>query len=376
MNYETLYKIVRKVPKPIRNKALEFVNKRRIKKVQELKTPKRLVYFVTYRCNARCKHCFYWKDLNSGKNELTVKEIRKITESMGDIESLSLTGGEALLKSTLVEIMEEFYKNTNTRKVTLPTNGLSPDLLKETVEKMFGKMPNLEIHIQISLDGMPEFHDDFRGVEGIFDKAVESAKMLKEMQKKYPNLYTYVLTTIANSNYDEIEPLIKFVKEKVGVNHKFQLVRGASFSVFNIDKEILSGFDPKDKKVLTPKIEKLRKVEEELKELEYENELYKKIQELKLKYSIDMIENEKPVVTCLAGKLDGVLYPGGNVAMCEMTIPFANVREFDYDFEKLWNSEKAEKMRKKISKCFCTHSCNLVNSMLYDTKTLKKIADE
>jgi hypothetical protein len=54
------------------------------------------------------------------------------------------------------------------------------------------------------------------------------------------------------------------------------------------------------------------------------------------------------------------------VSFCELSKPFANIREFDYDFSGLWNSEDAAKMRKLISRCCCIHGCNLTTGLTFE----------
>ena len=47
MDYSKIYPVVKKTPKPIRDFAIRAMSKRRLKKVWDLKTPLKLVYFVT-----------------------------------------------------------------------------------------------------------------------------------------------------------------------------------------------------------------------------------------------------------------------------------------------------------------------------------------
>lgn len=368
-----LYGTFMKLPKSLRILLIRVGNRFRILQVNHLKTPRTLVYFVTNRCNARCEHCFYWKEIASKMNELTLDEIEKISKSMGSIRNMSLTGGDAILRKDLVEICETFYRNNGTKKFTLPTNGLLPEKTVEVVREMFSRMSKIELHVQISLDALEKEHDKMRGVKGCFKKAIETLKKIKELENEFKNLNLYVLTTITNKDYKDLDKLIEYVKE-LGVDHKFQLVRGAHFSVFNIDKNVLSDFDPSNKTILLPSIKELESFEKKLKKLHYKNELYKKVQDLKFRYSIEILKGKK-VVKCLAGKIDGVLYPNGDVALCELTKSIGNLRDYNYNFEKLWNSKEANEMRKKIGSCFCTHSCNLVDSLVYDTETLIELAD-
>jgi len=61
------------------------------------------------------------------------------------------------------------------------------------------------------------------------------------------------------------------------------------------------------------------------------------------------------------------------VALCEMTRPVANVRDFGCDCAALWHSEPAERRRRQVQRCFCSHPCNISTSMSYDRDTLLSI---
>jgi hypothetical protein len=53
--------------------------------------------------------------------------------------------------------------------------------------------------------------------------------------------------------------------------------------------------------------------------------------------------------------------------------PIGNVREYDLDFRRIWNSQAAEKMRKQISACCCIHGCNLATAMRFDAATYLEV---
>jgi len=59
------------------------------------KTPY-LIFFVTAKCNSRCKMCFYWKNLSKKQNELKLEEIEKIL-LQADAEIIRLIAGNTLL---------------------------------------------------------------------------------------------------------------------------------------------------------------------------------------------------------------------------------------------------------------------------------------
>ena len=65
---------------------------------QQIFKPKRLntvVFFVTSVCNEKCRHCFYWEELNQ-KGDLTFEQIRRISETMPAIYGSLAFGRRAL----------------------------------------------------------------------------------------------------------------------------------------------------------------------------------------------------------------------------------------------------------------------------------------
>jgi MoaA/NifB/PqqE/SkfB family radical SAM enzyme len=85
------------------------------------------------------------------------------------------------------------------------------------------------------------------------------------------------------------------------------------------------------------------------------------------------VKKNKFSTRCYAGDIDAVLYANGEVFPCEI-LPdrIGNIRDFSYDFEKLWSSKKAKIIRKKIKGtcCFCTHECFLVTANLFNIRRL------
>src|SRR6185436_19568463 len=64
-------------------------------------------------------------------------------------------------------------------------------------------------------------------------------------------------------------------------------------------------------------------------------------------------------MTCYAGTAGGVIYDEGTVSSCENLAPIGNLRDFDWDFQKLWLSPAMKERRKKaLDGCFCTHESN------------------
>ena len=93
--------------------------------------PNYVIFHVTSLCNSKCITCFNWKNLNK-KDELTLSEIEKVSGHMQHIEYLTLGGGEPFLRKDLPDICRIFYTNNGVGAFSIPTNALSPDVIRKT----------------------------------------------------------------------------------------------------------------------------------------------------------------------------------------------------------------------------------------------------
>jgi MoaA/NifB/PqqE/SkfB family radical SAM enzyme len=67
----------------------------------------------------------------------------------------------------------------------------------------------------------------------------------------------------------------------------------------------------------------------------------------------------RPHLQCWAGSAGAVIYDEGTVSSCEILDGVGNLRDYDWDFSKLWYSPAMEARRDKVSNgCFCTHESN------------------
>jgi len=373
---EYLFRALASLPTFFQKKILSFWVKRQKKTLSNLLTPAQIILYVTNRCNARCRHCFYWREVAGGKKkELTLKQITKIAKSLKhSLNTLSITGGEPFLRKDLSLIVKTFSKINRTRKINIVTNGFfTKEILRQT--KKIIKYP-VDLNIQVSLDGLQKVHDQIRRV-AIFTAAVETIRQLSEISLTNKNFQVTIQCTITKYNLNEMEKLIKFVKNNLSKVHLgFQLVRSSNFDVYNIDYNFLSGLDYSQKKPLLSirQMEKALKIME--KNFDTQNSLLSSYVNVMNRHIVKIKKKKKSFVKCLAGIYDAVIWPDGQVSMCEFTKPFARLSDYNYDFYRLWTSKAAISARKKIKFCFCTHSCNLMNAMQFDEKVLLEVLNE
>jgi len=370
---ENAYKILKKAPNLIKVPILHGLCEYRRYQLKKLQTPKVLVFFVTNRCNAKCGHCFYWKELNTAKDqEMKLSQIETMVQSLKEkLVTLVLTGGEPFLKEELVSICCLFKKYDKASKIIIPTNGLLADRICSKVREIVEKT-GLDLEVIVSIDGLSQTQESIRGVKEIFAKCEKTIEQLKEIANSH--LKISLMTTISKQNYREIGDLIAYNKTHWNLPHRFQFVRSCN-EVYKIDPAILEGFYQKDKESILPPLEELDALNRLIESQSIKDDLSQDINHIERRTALEILRKQDKVVECVAGSFDAVIYPNGNVAFCEMTKPFGNLEEADYDFYKLWTSEKANAMRGKIKGCSCIHSCNLIDSITHDPQSLKKLFD-
>ena len=90
---------------------------------------------------------------------------------------LNLSGGEPFLRKDLFEILDYTTKFDD---IVITTNCT---LINEKIAQKLAQYPN--VRLSISIDGMEEIHDKFRGRKGTFQKIINTLPILKENGVKF-----------------------------------------------------------------------------------------------------------------------------------------------------------------------------------------------
>lgn len=360
------------IPETPARQFINLANRARLKHVYRLKIPRSLIFFVTNRCNAACRHCFYWKEISNETNELTIEEIRKLSNNLKGLKEINITGGEPFLRDDLDEICRLFV-GSGVKTINIPTNGIMIERITDFAKKMV-KTPGLStLKINVSLDGPKERHNSIRNVNRCYEKATQTIDNLKKIIRDNSKFNLSISTTVSHDNLPDMK---EFIQElcRMDIPLMISPVRGTHNNTFGISEEVRSDFNPQKAEVLDS-ITDLEKLKVFL--ASYANkhgfENWSKFQQVKLDLVLDTIKYKKKMVNCLAGYADGVIFNNGDVALCESTKPIGNLRNVDMDFKKLWWSQSACEMRERIKNCFCIHPCNVGTNMKYDVNSLNKI---
>lgn len=341
---------------------------------KENSMPIYLVFFITERCIAHCKHCLLG-ERRRGLKELNLDEIEKISRSMGPLLFLLPTGGEPFIRKDIADIVSIFYKNNQTANVGIPTNGFYTERTLISAERILTECPNVDLAIDVSFDGVGEKHNIIRGVPKLFEHAVTTFRELEKLKKRFPRFNLNVGVTVSKYNQYDLDELYEFLTGELGVvtiNHL--LVRGnpSDKDARDVEPDIYQKFS--------------RKLEEGAKNATlkgYHNysfsDFVNSVRIVRQGVINDLIRTDEQQLPCYAGALGAVLLSDGGLYPCELLDKeIGNLREFNYDFAELWFGERKREIRKwiKETKCHCTYECFLTLSVFFTPSSLIKVFQE
>jgi len=164
-----------------------------------LSHPLLLHYYITNRCNCRCRFCDIWKTKPHQDAELSDVLLNLETARRVGVRFVDFTGGEPLLHRDLPEMLRRAKGLGYQTSVT--TNGL---LYPHQAEDLSG----LVDFLHFSLDALDaDLHNDLRGGK-VFDKVMQSIDCARALGE-IPDL----LFTVTHHNYKQIRALSLFARQ-------------------------------------------------------------------------------------------------------------------------------------------------------------------
>jgi MoaA/NifB/PqqE/SkfB family radical SAM enzyme len=329
--------------------------------------PLLLVQFITSRCNAHCEHCFdaSRQTEENAKKDLSLEELTAIAKKTPSPFFVILTGGEPFLRRDVEEIILAWAHHARPRVIALPTNGSQTQKIERVVRSVLPKLPEgVHLSVNVSIDGVGKLHDDLRGTPGLFAKAVKTIQALKQVEVEHEHFGLGVVSVLSRQNQDQMESIMEYVLDdlQVPIWAPF-LVRG-------------SPRDPSSLEIDIARYEAVaKKFEKRITEKSYTG--YKGFWAARLNSAKNIarravitrtVREGRRVVPCSAGRQSAVIYSDGSVYPCELLDePMGNLRNFDYDLAKLWQSDSACAVREVVDSeiCACTHENTMTTSVAY-----------
>ncbi|KKK75956.1 hypothetical protein LCGC14_2868530, partial [marine sediment metagenome] len=175
---------------------------------QNVKSNKPIVVWnSTRQCNLKCVHCYASATTKPIEGELSTEEGKALLESIANYGCpvVLFSGGEPFMRKDLFELIE--YANVLKLRPVISTNGTL--ITKENV--LAAKKAGVK-YIGVSLDGLAEVNDKFRGVKGAFELAINGMK-----NSLNADIKTGLRFTLTNYNYMDLSGVLLKLRD-IGVN--------------------------------------------------------------------------------------------------------------------------------------------------------------
>jgi len=330
--------------------------------VRRNRFPYKLTFVATYRCQSRCVYCKIWEREPEG--ELTLEEIQAFFKKSNKFSWVDLTGGEVTLRTDYADISKAIIANCkNLYHLHTPTNGLAPALTERRVKEILGHGPRRFV-VTVSLDGPRDLNDKLRGIEGDFDKVVDTVKRLRTIKQN--NFKVVIGFTLSSANKGTFQQMIDQVRAEIPDmspdDFHMNVVHVSGHYYDNIQTDALT----EDLREDVRQYRSMRK--HKFTPIGFLEDQYLRLADQYLQTGITP-------VTCqaLAGSVFidsfGYIYP------CSIySKRMANIKDIDYDLEAYWNTKEVKEARAEIEEGKCPHCwtpCEAYQSILGKLHTVR-----
>ncbi|GLX80464.1 heme d1 biosynthesis radical SAM protein NirJ [Thalassotalea insulae] len=162
-----------------------------------------VIWNLIRRCNLRCKHCYSTSLDMDFKDELNTEQIKATIDDLkvAKVPVLILSGGEPLMRPDIFDITR--YAKKQGFYVALSTNGT---LINEANIELI-KQADYQ-YVGISIDGLEEFHDEFRQQKGSFKTSMHAIKLCKEAGIKVG-----MRLCLTRDNFNDLPAMLDLMEE-------------------------------------------------------------------------------------------------------------------------------------------------------------------
>ena len=160
------------------------------------------VWNSTKTCNLKCMHCYMKSDARKYQDALSTAEAKKFIDDLAafHVPVLLFSGGEPLIRPDFFELAA--YAAAAGVRPTLSTNGtlITREVARRIKEIGVG-------YVGISLDGLRDVNDTFRGVAGAYEKAMQGIENCVAVGQRVGLRFT-----INHHNIQELDHIFDFIE--------------------------------------------------------------------------------------------------------------------------------------------------------------------
>lgn len=152
-----------------------------------------VVWNVGQRCNLRCVHCYSQSRNIDYTGELSHEEGLRLIDDLSGFGApvMLFSGGEPLMRSDIFELIE--HAAARNMRAVVSTNGtlITPEVASKLKDAGLS-------YVGISLDGLQETNDLFRGMKGAFEQALAGVRNCIEQGVKVGLRFTMTRSNFGN----------------------------------------------------------------------------------------------------------------------------------------------------------------------------------
>ena len=281
----------------------------------------------TYRCPSRCCMCHIWKHPTQPGEEFKPSLLEKLPK----LNFANITGGEPTLRDDLPEIVAILLRKS--RRVVISTNGYFTEKIVDMAKKFKGK----NLGIRISMDGLSAANDALRGMKDGFDHGLRT---LLELRRSGLKDIGFGMTVSDRNIRDMIE--LYRLAEAMGVEFATAAAHNSYY------------FHKWDNKIANQE-EMVACFQELIRELLKTGKVKNWFRAYFNYGLINHIKGNPRLLPCGAGEDIFFLDPWGEIRPCnglkEASIENSMGNLGEKNFEDIWHSEKARRIKASVKSC-------------------------
>jgi len=194
-----------------------------------------VVWNVCMHCNMSCPHCYAAAVAEPSPTDLSHEEGLRLLDDLAScgVSVVIFSGGEPLLRPDLFELME--HAKSIGMSPQLSTNGV---LIDEGVAARLAKLG--VAYVGVSIDGVQEFNDEYRGLDGGFEAALTGLRNVRGA-----GMRTGVRMTLSKRNFEQLPDMLALAQrerfDRFYVSHLVYSGRGFKVAHEDLSREEVRG---------------------------------------------------------------------------------------------------------------------------------------
>lgn len=318
--------------------------------------PQQITFDITDRCQMQCVTCNKWKITPSDviAKELTTEEWKKVLSDLknwlGEGFWFCFSGGEPFLRQDIFELAD--YAHSLGIKVASMSNAFS-------IQHLYDKIVDSPIEsLNISLNAInnPLIHDESRGRQGSYEKALDAIFELKKRRdEKRSSLGINIATILFPENIEEAIPLVEFVTKNKINGIMFQLLDDSeSFQAYSVrSSSKTSNYSmPKELRLKYKNMSKraIEVIDRLIEMKKAGHSIYNSFEQLEaMKIFFNNPDDILKSIICDVGSTNFAIDPYGDVRLCFNMDAVGNIKESKP--EDIWLNSKSQTCRALTKSC-------------------------